>query len=106
MFFMRFRFYVNRYKEIEDKVDRGLGSVGKLKILRLLISRPHHAFTRYELGKKIPIDLVSIRNDINVLMDINWVTEFKVQHLSKYSINLANPIINKLIEFFRQIGYV
>lgn len=97
---------MNRYKKIEDKVDRGLGSVGKLKILRLLMQQSHHAFTRYEIGKKVTIDSVSIRNDIKILMEINWVTEFKVQHLRKYSINLDNPIVNELIDFFREVGYV
>jgi hypothetical protein len=94
------------YRKVDSEVEQGLAGVGKLKILRLLIERPNHAFTRYEIRKKIPNDPVSIRNDLKSFVQINWVTEFKVQHLTKYSINLDNAIVSKLAHFLREIRYI
>ena len=88
------------------EVERGLSSSGKLKILRLLMSTPDHFFTRYEIGKKVPTDPVSLRNDLKTLVQINWVKTFTVQHLIKYSINLDNTIVRKMAVFLREIKYL
>jgi hypothetical protein len=93
-------------RNVENAIEKGLGSVGKLKILRLLLMKPNHAFTRYEIGKTVPNDPISIRNDLNILIQIDWVKEFKVQHLVKYSINLENPIVQQLATFLREIRYL
>ena len=94
------------HREICLEVETGLGGVGKLKILRLLMKSPDHAFTRYEIGKIIPNDPVSIMNDLRTLVQINWVTSFQIQHLSKYSINLRNEVVNRLADFLRDIRYL
>lgn len=97
---------MERDKNVNRAVEKGLGSVGKLKILRLLLERPNHAFTRYEIGKNVSNDPTSIRNDLQALVQIKWVTEFKVQHLSKYSINLNNEIVKRLAHFFRELRHI
>ncbi|MEE9509346.1 MAG: hypothetical protein V3V81_02520 [Candidatus Bathyarchaeia archaeon] len=97
---------MERDKNVDRTVEKGLGSVGKLKILRLLLERPNHAFTRYEIGKNVSNDPISIRNDLQTLVQIKWVTEFKVQHLSKYSINLNNEIVKRLAHFFRELRHI
>ncbi|MEE8323321.1 MAG: hypothetical protein V3R57_06845 [Candidatus Bathyarchaeia archaeon] len=97
---------MERDKNVDRTVEKGLGSVGKLKILRLLLERPNHAFTRYEIGKNVSNDPTSIRNDLQALVQIKWVTEFKVQHLSKYSINLNNEIVKRLAHFFRELRHI
>ncbi len=88
------------------EIEAGLAGVGKLKILRLLMEQPSHAFTRYEMGKKISNDPTSIRNDLQSLVEIGWVTETKIQHLTKYSINLDKPIVKKLADFLRDVRYL
>lgn len=103
---MRFRLVLGKHMKIKEEVEKGLGSLGNLKILRLLMKNPDHAFTRYKIGKSVPLDPVSIRNDLKKLVEIGWVIEFKVQHLSKYSINLENDRVRHLIDFFREVGYV
>lgn len=90
----------------DGEVEKGLGSIGKLKILRLLIKKPNQAFTRYELGKKISNDPISIRNDLKALVQINWITELKIQHLNKYAINFNNDIVKRLADFLREIKYI
>ncbi len=94
---------MERDRTIDQIVEAGLGSVGKLKILRLLLERPHHAFTRYEIGKTVANDPASIRSDLQTLVQIQWVSEFKVRHLSKYAINLNDEIVKHLDTFFREL---
>jgi hypothetical protein len=88
-----------------EDIEQGVGSVGKLKILRLLLTNPSHAFTRYEIGKKVPNDPVSIRNDLAILTRLNWVTHYKIQHLDKYAINVEHETVRALSEFFRAVRY-
>jgi len=94
---------MERDRNVDRAVEKGLGSVGKLKILRLMLERPNHAFTRYEIGKRVSNDPTSIRSDLQTLVQIKWVTEFKVQHLSKYSINLDDEVVKRLAHFFREL---
>jgi hypothetical protein len=89
-----------------SELERGLGSVGKLKILRVLITDPRHAFTRYEIGKKVPNDPVSIRNDLNALIQVDWVKRYKIQHLDKYAVNMNNDVIKHLTTFFQSVKYI
>lgn len=91
-------------KDISYCIEKGLGSPGKLKILRLLLSTPDHLFTRYEIGKKVPLRPVDIRNDVKILVELGWIKELMI-HPRKYSINLGNPIIKELRQFFRNIKY-
>jgi len=93
-------------RHVDREVERGLGSVGKLKILRLLLERPDQAFTRYAIGQKVSNDPASIRSDLNTLVEINWVNEFKVQHLSKYSINLDKDVVRQLAIFFQELRHI
>jgi len=97
---------MERHREISLEVEKGLGGAGKLKILWLLMNSPNHAFTRYEIGKRVSNDPISIRNDIKTLVHIGWVTPFQVQHLSKYSINLGNEVVQRLADFLRDIRYL
>jgi hypothetical protein len=83
-----------------------MGSVGKLKILRLLLSDQSHAFTRYEIGKRIANDPISIRNDLATLTQLNWIKHYKIQHLDKYSINLDHNTIRALSDFFSAVRYL
>lgn len=97
---------MERGGRVDREVERGLAGPGRLKILRLLMRRPDHAFTRYEIGKHVPNDPVSIRNDLETLTEIGWVTTFKIQHLTKYSINLENEVVRELTDFLHKIGYI
>ena len=92
--------------KVEKEIEKGLTGAGKLKILRLLMEQPHHAYTRYEIGKKVTNDPLSIRNDLTTLVEINWITEYQIQHLKKYSINYCNPIVTLLADFLRKISYL
>ena len=92
--------------KVPEEIEQGMGSIGKLKILRLLLSDPSHAFTRYEIGKRIANDPVSIRNDLATLTRLNWIKHYKIQHLDKYSINLDHETIKALSDFFYTVRYL
>jgi len=87
-------------------IEKALASSGKLRILRLMMKAPDHAFTRYEIGKKTPLNSVEIRNSVKILVEIGWVKELTTQHLQKYSINLENEVVCQLYDFFRRVRYV
>ena len=97
---------MGRNRDIERDIEKGLCGAGKLKILRLLLRNPDHAFTRYEIGKTVPNDPVSIQNDLKTLVQINWVRPFNVYHLNKYAINLEHEVVQRLADFLRDIRYL
>ena len=87
-------------------IEKALASLGKLRILRLLMKAPDHPFTRYEIGKKTPMNSIEIRNSVKMLVEIGWLKELTTQHLQKYSINLENEVVGQLYDFFKRVRYV
>jgi hypothetical protein len=61
---------VERTQDIERDVKQGLGGAGRLKILHLFLWYPDHVFTRarYEIGRTVPNAAISIRNDLQPLV--------------------------------------
>ena len=91
--------------KLAREVEKAISSPGKLKILRLLMKNADHAFTRYEIGKKIPLSPMDIKNDLNILTEIGWVKDFRYQHIQKYSINTDNELVKQFTDFFKRIRY-
>jgi len=77
-----------------------------LRILKLLMKRPDHVFTRYEIKKKTSLSPSDIKSNFKILVEIGWVKEFKFQHIQKYCINLDNKLVKDFSEFFRRIWYI
>ncbi|MBS7652389.1 MAG: hypothetical protein QW638_01300 [Candidatus Bathyarchaeia archaeon] len=88
----------------DEEIENAL-SPGKLKILRVLISNPKQAFTRYELGKRTPVSPADIRRDLEFLVKIGWVKVLPYQP-TKYLINLENEKVRHLAEFLGKVGYL
>jgi len=57
-------------REISHLIENGLSSSGKIKILRLFLINPDRLFTRYKLGKKVPLRPVDIRSDVKILVEL------------------------------------
>jgi len=91
--------------EVPHALEKGLGSPGRLRILRLLLSDPEHRFTRYEIGKVVALKPTHIRNNLKTLLDLGWVVELKVQP-RRYAINLESPIVQELRTFFWKMRYL
>ncbi|MEM3027316.1 MAG: hypothetical protein QW220_01130 [Candidatus Bathyarchaeia archaeon] len=91
-------------KRADEELEAAL-SPGRLKIMRVLLKSPHHAFTRYELGKKTPLRPIDIREDLALLVRMGWVKELPYEP-RKYTINLENEKVRHLADFLRKVGYL
>lgn len=88
-------------------IERGLGSKGKLRILRALAKEPQKPLSIYMLEKYTGIRSNFLKADIKILVEIGWVKECAGSgRIKKYSLNLRNETVLKIIEFFRSINYL
>jgi Fic family protein len=94
---------MNEIYNIKDIVEQGLGSIGKIKILRAL-AEEKKLVTIYTLHKKTHLKREDIKRNINELIEIEWVVEHNIGN-RVYSINKDNNYIKKLLVFFYEIGY-
>lgn|SRR5918993_3662267 len=95
---------MNEIHDIKDIVEQGLGSLGKIKILRAL-SEEKKLVTIYALHKKTHLKREDIKRNLAELVKIEWVIEQKIGN-SVYSINRENKYVQKLVLFFYDIGYI
>ena len=95
---------MNEIHDIKDIVEQGLGSIGKIKILRAL-SEEKKLVTIYALHKKTHLKREDIKRNLAELVKIEWVIEQKIGN-SVYSINRENKYVQKLVLFFYDIGYI
>ena len=89
---------------VKDIVEEGLGSIGKIKILRAL-AEEKKLLTVYGLHKKTHLKREDIKRNLADLVKIEWVIEQKINN-SLYSINRENTFVQKLVLFFYEIGYI
>ena len=92
-------------KELRKKIEEGLGSKGKLRIIRELAKNPEDLLTKYFLEKKTGIKPVDVRANLKSLIELNWVIEHKFR-IKKYQLNMENEIIKETIGYMRRIGYL
>ena len=95
---------MNEIHDIKDIIEQGLGSLGKIKILRAL-SEEKKLVTIYALHKKTHLKREDIKRNLAELVKIEWVIEQKIGN-SVYSINRENKYVQKLVLFFYDIGYI
>ena len=92
-------------RDIWNQVEQGLGSIGKLKILRVLLQNTNKAFTKYGLEKATKLKPVDVRTHLKTLINLGWVTEYPYQPKT-YKATLENEIMGYLSEFFRRVKYL
>jgi DNA-binding transcriptional ArsR family regulator len=85
-------------------IEIGLGSIGKIKIIKALAEENKLA-TVYVLHKKTHLKREDIKNNISDLVKIGWVTQSKYANIM-YGINRDNKYVSELIEFFNDVGYI
>ena len=91
--------------KIEDEIENTLGSITKLKILRVLSKNSDQYFTKYALEKKTGLKPVSVRSGLKDLTGLRWVTESPYKP-TKYKINQENQTVKDLIDFFKKTKYI
>ncbi len=85
-------------------IEIGLGSIGKIKIMKALAEENKLA-TVYSLHKKTHLKREDIKNNISDLLKIGWVIQSKYANIM-YGINRNNKYVSELIEFFNNVGYI
>jgi hypothetical protein len=90
--------------ETQEIIEAGLGSVGKIKIIKALAEENKLA-TIYLLHKKTHLKRDDIKNNLSDLIRIGWVRQSKYARIM-YSINSENQFVIRLIEYLRSVGYV
>lgn len=88
----------------KDIIEAGLGSIGKIKILKALAEENKLA-TVYVLQKKTHLKRQDIKNNLDELAKIGWVTQSKYANVM-YGINKENEFVSRLLEFFNEVGYI
>jgi Fic family protein len=88
----------------KEVIETGLGSIGKVKIIRAL-AEPEKMVTVYTLQKKTHLKREDIKRNLNDLMKIGWVKESRLANIM-YSLNKEDNYIICLIQFFKEVGYI
>ncbi len=85
-------------------IETGLGSIGKIKIMKALAEENKLA-TIYVLHKKTHLKREDIKKNILDLVKIGWVTQSKYANMM-YGLNRENNYVKELIDFFNGVGYI
>lgn len=85
-------------------VEKGLGSVGKVKIIKALAEENKMA-TIYFLHQKTRLKRDDIKNNLRDLVQIGWVNQSRYANMM-YSINSENTYVSRLVGYMREVGYV
>ncbi len=88
----------------KEIIETGLGSIGKIKIIKALTEEGKLA-TIYMLHKKTHLKREDIKNNLDDLVRIGWVTSSRYANVM-YGINSENEYVSRLIEFFNDVGYI
>lgn len=88
----------------KEIVEAGIGSLGKIKIIKALAEENKLA-TIYVLHKKTHLKREDIKNNLADLVKIGWVRQSKYANVM-YAINQDGPGVLRFISFLKDLGYV
>jgi predicted transcriptional regulator len=88
----------------KEVIEKGLGGLGKLKIIKAL-AEEDRMMTVYGLHKKTHLKREDIKRNLKDLMEIGWVDEEKLGNVL-YKINRQDGYVRHLISFFRDVEYL
>ncbi|HUG95965.1 MAG TPA: hypothetical protein VMJ94_00350 [Nitrososphaera sp.] len=88
----------------KEIIETGLGTIGKVRIIKAL-AEERKLVTVYVLHKKTRLKREDIKNNLDDLVRIGWVTQTKYANVV-YGINRQNKYVSRLVEFFSDAGYI
>ena len=88
----------------KDTVEKGLGSLGKIKLVKAL-AEEDRMMTIYSLHKKTHLKRDDIKRNLKDLVEIEWVIEKKLANIL-YRLNRQNENVQHLLTFFRNVEYI
>ncbi|MFQ5710979.1 MAG: hypothetical protein ACE5GD_04270 [Candidatus Geothermarchaeales archaeon] len=90
---------------LRERIERGMGSRGRLRILGELAKDTEKYFTRYSLERLTGLKPVHVRADLKVLVELGWVKEYPYRP-RKYRLNLEDEEVAHIVRFLREIRYI
>jgi len=87
---------------VYDDVEVGLGSPGRIRILRIMVKRPGECFTKYALERLTGLKPIDVRRDLRVLVGLGWVKE-NPYNPRTYEANMDNEVVKIIADFFRKL---
>ena len=88
----------------KDTVEKGLGSLGKIKLVKAL-AEEDRMMTIYSLHKKTHLKREDIKRNLKDLVEIEWVIEEKLANVL-YRLNRQNENVQHLLTFFKNVEYI
>jgi DNA-binding IclR family transcriptional regulator len=88
----------------KDTVEKGLGSLGKIKLVKAL-AEEDRMMTIYSLHKKTHLKRDDIKRNLKDLVEIEWVVEEKLANVL-YRLNRQNENVQHLLTFFKNVEYI
>ncbi|MGD8566243.1 MAG: hypothetical protein PVF96_07850 [Candidatus Bathyarchaeota archaeon] len=82
--------------------EEGLGSKGKLRMMRVMIEKPSLTFTKYSLEKETKLKPVDVRTNLKILVELGWVKEYPYQPKT-YKINMEKEIVKYFANFIEMV---
>jgi hypothetical protein len=95
---------LNSGRTSKEIIEDGLGTLGKIKILKSLAENGR-MLTIYVLHNKTRLKREDIKRNLNDLMEIGWVKETRMAN-KMYALDLQNEYVIQIISFFRNVGYI
>jgi transcription initiation factor IIE alpha subunit len=92
----------NGLRNIWDEVETGLGSPGRIRILRIMLKKSGECFTKYALEKATGLKPIDVRKNLSILIKLGWIKENPCDPKT-YEINMENEIIKALADFFKKL---
>jgi DNA-binding IclR family transcriptional regulator len=88
----------------KDTIEKGLGSLGKIKLVKAL-AEEDKMMTIYSLHKKTHLKREDIKRNLGDLVEIDWVIEEKLANVL-YRLNRQNENVQHLLTFFKNVEYI
>jgi DNA-binding IclR family transcriptional regulator len=88
----------------KDTIEKGLGSLGKIKLVKAL-AEEDRMMTIYSLHKKTHLKRDDIKRNLKDLIEIEWVKEEKLANVL-YRLNRQNENVQHLLTFFKNVEYI
>lgn len=87
----------------EEQVERALGSIGRLRILRVMAENPRFeaSFSIYRLRALTGIGDSSLKSHLAILLRYGLIEEVKLDHQRRYRLVWGDPLVEALIQVFR-----
>ncbi len=85
-----------------EDIEAGLGSPGRLRILREMIKKSEEYFTKYALEKATGLKPIDVRKNLRILVKIGWVEETPYKPKT-YRIKMENDAVKIIADLFRRV---